>query len=96
MGLSIKVGASSVGSDTNGATLFRVSGRAGLAFLSIRIRTRGGADLVDVAIELGVDGREEIEAVTNVVVMAGGALEVFEDKGTSDGRRDEVGTRGGR
>lgn len=55
--LSVGFGASRAGSDTNGATLFCVSGRAGLAFLSMRMR--GGADLVESAVELGVDGREE-------------------------------------
>lgn len=77
--LSIGLGTSRSGFDTNGATLSRVSGRAGLAFLSMRMR--GGADFVEPA----VDGREEWE---NVVVMTGG---VFEDKGLSDRRRGEVG-----
>jgi hypothetical protein len=55
--LSIGFGANRAGFDMNGATLFRVSGRAGLAFLSMRMR--GGVDLVEAAIELAVDGREE-------------------------------------
>jgi len=74
VGRSIGNGVSSIGSDINGATLFCVSGRAGLAFLSIRMR--GGADLVEGAIEFAVDGREGREALTNVVVITGGALGV--------------------
>jgi len=92
MDLSIGTGASSVGSDMNGATLFRVSGRAGLTFLSMRMR--GGADLVEAVVELAVDGREK-EALVSVVVMIGGPLGVLEDEDAFDGRRDEVGREGG-
>jgi len=68
VGFGVGFGASRAGSDTNGATLSCVSGRAGLAFLSMRMR--GGADLVEAAIEPAVDGREEVLA--RVVVMTGG------------------------
>ena len=92
--LSVGFGASRAGSDTNGATLSRVSGRAGLAFLSIRMR--GGADLVEPVVEPADDGRERWEDFANVVVMTGGAGRVFEDMGVSDGRGDEVGREGGK
>lgn len=83
MDLSFVFGASNVGSDMNGATLFCVSGRAGLAFLSRRIR--GVVDLVEAVIELAVDGREEWEGLADVLVMTGGGLGVFGDKSASDG-----------
>lgn len=69
--------------------MFSVSGRAGLAFLSMRMR--GGADLVEVAMEHAVDGREEREALAKVLVMTGAAPGAFEDKGTFGTCRDEVG-----
>lgn len=94
MGLSLVFGASSVGSDMNGATLFCVSGRAGLAFLSRRMR--GVVDLVEVVIELDVDGREEWEGLAEVLIMTGGGLGVFEDNGAFDKGRVEVGGEGGR
>jgi len=94
IGLSIGFGASRAGFDTNGATLFCVSGRAGLAFLSIRMR--GGADLVEAAVEAADDGREGWEVLANVVVMTGATRGVFEDEGVSDRCRDEVGREGGK
>ena len=92
--LPIGIGASSVGSDINGATLFRVSGRAGLASRSMRMR--GGADLVEAAVELDVDGREERKALANVVVMTGDASGVLGDMDASGGRGGEVGREGRR
>lgn len=78
----------------NGATLFCVSGRAGLAFLSRRIR--GVVDLVETVLELAVDGREEWEGLVDVLVMTGGGLGVFEDIDASDRGKVEVGGEGGR
>lgn len=93
IGLSIGFGASRAGFDTNGATLFCVSGRAGLAFLSIRMR--GGADLVEAAVEAADDGREGY-VLANVVVMTGATRGVFEDTGVCGRCGDEVGREGGK
>jgi hypothetical protein len=94
MDLSVGFGASSAGSDMNGATLFCVSGRVGLASLSMRMR--GGADLVEAAIELAVDGREEREMLASLLEMTGDAPGVFEAKGASDRRGGEVRREDGR
>ena len=57
---------------------------------------RGGADLVEPAVELADDGRERWLDFAKVVVMTGGTWGVFDDEGVSDGRRGEVGREGGK
>jgi hypothetical protein len=57
------------------------------------MRMRGGADFVEAAMELAVDGQEGVLA--SVVVMTGVVRRELEDKGVSDRRKDDVGREGG-